>query len=126
MAEERIVGLPTEPPLETRLANLRAWKARALAKGATLAPVLEARLQALEAAALDERVDRASQAFRARFPALQQWALQILRTQGKRTPLEIAAAYELVAVQCEEVGQFDLAAGALDLAARQFDHADAA
>jgi hypothetical protein len=125
-------GESTEPTplgdasLEVRLANLRAWKECVTAKGGKLSTILEARLVALETAAADARLARVAKPFRVRFPALQKWAAEILRTQAKRTALEIAAAYELVAVQCEEAGQWELAARSLDLAARQFDHADAA
>jgi len=122
-AEARLLQ---DAPLEVRLANLRAWKERVTAQGGKLSTILDARLRALEAAAADERLGRAGKPFRVRFPALQKWAAEILRTQAKRTALEIAAAYELVAVQCEEAGQWELAARSLDLAARQFDHVDAA
>lgn len=117
---------PDDIPLETRLANLRAWKARATERGDTLNAVLEARLVALETAVADARFQRLTKPFRHRFPALQRWATEIIRTQGTRTPLEVAAAYEVIAVQCEEAGQWELAARSMELAVRQFQHASAA
>lgn len=114
-----------DAPIEVRVANLRAWKQSANARGESLSAVLEARLATLEAAAETATLDRINLSFRSRFPALQRWAAEIIRTRQKRTPLEVAAAYEVYAVQCEEVGQWELSARARDLAARQFtDDAD--
>lgn len=108
-----------DAPLEVRLANMRAWQLHLENRGMRLNPVLEARLRALEAVAETERATRAGLPFRQRFPALFKWATEIIAHRRTRTPLEVAAAYELVAVQCEEAGQWEYAARVLDLAARQ-------
>lgn len=119
-------GNPFDAPLDVRVANLRAWKLSAENRGQRLSPVLEARLTALTAIADDARADRAGLPFRQRFPALYKWATEIIANRRTRTPLEVAAAYELVAVQCEEAGQWSYAAELLDLAARQFANEPAA
>lgn len=102
--------------VEARLANLRAWRARV----SSPAPWLDARIGALEGFADDRHAQRAAQPFRERFPALHKWAAEILAHQVRRTPLEVAAAYELLACQCEEVGQWGTAEAALAHAGQQF------
>ena len=113
-------GTVFDAPLEVRVANLRAWQLSAENRGERLSPILEARLTALTAVAEDGRAGRAALPFRQRFPALHKWAAEIIEHRGKRTHLEVAAAYELVAVQCEEAGQWEYGARVRDLAARQF------
>lgn len=102
---------------EQRVENLRGWKLQLENRDARLSPVLEARLRALEAARDEARADRASLPFRRRFPALHKWATEIITNQKKRTPLEIAAAFELIAAECEDVGQWEYADTCLSLAA---------
>jgi hypothetical protein len=113
---------PWDAPLAVRRANLAAWKARV----GKLAPVLEARLAALNDECEQAQADRAALPFRKRYPALTKWAAEILARQAKEPPLAVAAAFELAALQCEEAGQWELGARALQLAAIQFSPKDAA
>lgn len=110
--------LVLNPPLSERVRILRAAIASCVEESGVAPPHLVARADALEQIATLERGRFEGLPFRERYPALARWATNVLSQRGRRrTPLEIAAAYELLAVEASESGAFDLADRALAHAA---------
>lgn len=101
--------------LARRLENLRAWRTlRCEAGWPTIH--LDARIAALEARSPVLQGERAERTFLRRFPALAKWAREILAAPASNPPLAVAAAYEVIQAECEEVGQWSLAEDSAALA----------
>lgn len=101
------------PSADARIANLRAALAD-MAPTSPLRPRLEARIDALLVAANEVPADLAGLA-----PALERWRREVFAADAELSarPLELAAAWELTAIELDRIGDPDAARAARHYAA---------